>query len=147
MTMRKQGPISETTEITVAFYDVDLMAVVWHGHYLKYLEDARWVLMDRIGYGFSTIKESGYLWPIVEAHLRYVRPARFGDRLAVTATLVDWHNRLAINYLITDAAHQTRIARGRTVQVAVHAGSGELQFASPKEFVRQVESNLSAVRP
>ena len=28
-------------ELTVPFYDVDSMDIVWHGHYLKYFEDAR----------------------------------------------------------------------------------------------------------
>ncbi len=144
--MRKKGPISETTEITVAFYDVDLVAVAWHGHYLKYLEDARWVLMERIGYGFEAMKGSGYLWPVIEAHLRYIRPARFGDRLAVTASLVEWQNRIAINYLIADAARKTRIARARTVQVAVHAATGELQFVSPAGIVRAVQRSLATAQ-
>lgn len=145
--MRKRGPLSITTEVVVAFHDVDLMSVVWHGHYLKYLESARWALMDRIDYGFSAMKDSGYLWPIIEAQLRFVHPARFGDRLAVTASLVEWHNRLAINYLVADTERRLRIARGRTVQVAVRADSGELQFASPGPFVRQVESSIAKSRP
>ena len=62
-------------EVEVAFHDVDLMAVVWHGHYFKYLELARWRLMDRIGYGFAAMRDSGYLWPIIESHMRHVRSA------------------------------------------------------------------------
>lgn len=141
--MRKQGTISATTEIAVAFYDVDLMAVVWHGHYLKYLEGARWALLERIGYGFEVMKNSGYLWPIIEAHVRYVRPAGFGDRLIVTASLVEWRGRVAINYLIADKMRKVRVARARTVQVAVHAASGELQFVTPTEFTRVVERGLA----
>src|SRR6185436_16725081 len=83
--MRKRGHISETTEIQVAFHDVDLMAVVWHGHYFKYLETARWQLMDRLGYGFAAMRDSGYLWPIIETRMRHMRSAAYGDRLAVTA--------------------------------------------------------------
>ena len=51
--MRKQGRLSATISATVAFHDVDLAAVVWHGHYLKYLENARWALMDDIGFGVA----------------------------------------------------------------------------------------------
>ena len=144
--MRKRGPVSETTEIAVAFHDVDVMAVVWHGHYFKYLENARWKLMDRLGYGYAAMRDSGYLWPIIETHVRHIRAAAFGDRLAVTASLVEWQNRLAINYLIVDAAKRTRIARGRTVQVAVHRATGELQFACPEEFIRRIESGLAGLR-
>jgi acyl-CoA thioester hydrolase len=143
--MRKLGLCSQTIEVVVPFHDIDLMAVVWHGHYLKYFENARWALMDRLGYGYEAMAGSGYLWPIIEAHVRYVRAARFGDRLGVTASLVEWQNRLAINYLITDAGTRKRVARARTVQVAIERVTGELQFVSPVPFVRQVEISLAAI--
>jgi len=144
--MRRRGPISETTQIEVAFHDVDMMSVVWHGHYFKYMETARWRLMDRLGYGFAEMRESGYLWPIIETHIRHVRSAAFGDRLDVTASLVEWQSRLAINYLITDAKNGTRVARARTVQVAVLGTTLELQFTSPPEFVRHIESRIAENR-
>lgn len=144
--MRRRGPVAETTEIEVPFHDVDLMSVVWHGHYLKYLEAARWRLMDRLDYGYAAMRESGYLWPIIESHVRHIRGAAFGDRLEVTASLVEWHCRLAINYLITDMESRERVARARTVQVAVLRSTGELQFALPQEFIRRIESSLAGAR-
>jgi len=87
--MRRLGPISETVAIEVAFHDVDVMGVVWHGHYFKYLENARWKLMDRLGYGYVAMRDSGFLWPIIETHVRHIRPAAFGDRLAVTEATVE----------------------------------------------------------
>lgn len=144
--MRKSGFCSQTTEVVIAFHDVDVMAVVWHGHYLKYLENARWALMDRLGYGYEIMVASDYLWPIIEAHVRYIRSAKFGDRLLVKASLVEWQNRLAINYLVTDARTRARVARARTVQVAVERATSELQFVSPAPFVRQIEASLKSVR-
>ena len=141
--MRRRGPISETTQVEVAFHDVDMMSVVWHGHYFKYLEAARWRLMDHLGYGFAAMRESGYLWPIIETHIRHVRSAAFGDRLDVAASLVEWQSRLAINYLVTDAMSGSRVARARTVQVAVVGSTRELQFNSPPEFVRHIESRIA----
>ena len=143
--MRKLGPLNETTEVEVAFHDVDLMAVVWHGHYFKYLELARWRLMDRIGYGFAAMRDSGYLWPIIESHIRHVRSAAYGERLEVTASLVEWQSRLAINYLVLNAGSHSRVARARTVQVAVRGATGELQFVCPPEFVRHVETKIAAI--
>jgi len=144
--MRRRGPIAESTLVEVAFNDVDVMAVVWHGHYFRYLEAARWRLMDRLGYGYAAMRESGYLWPIIESHVRHIRGAAFGDRLEVTASLVEWQSRLAINYLVLDDRTHARVARARTVQVAVSGATGELQFASPPEFVRHIESRLGDLR-
>lgn len=141
--MRKHGILHATVEAVVPFHDVDVAAVVWHGHYLKYLENARWALMERIGFGFEAMLASGYAWPIVEVRVKYVRAARLGDRLAVRAALVEWDNRIAINYLVTLAATHARVARAQTVQAAVEAHSGALQFMSPPVLVERVQAALA----
>jgi acyl-CoA thioester hydrolase len=136
--MRKQGIVEATVEAHVAFHDVDVAGVVWHGHYLKYLENARWALMERLDFGLDAMIASGYAWPIVDVHVKYVRTARFNDRLNVQASLVEWENRLTVNYLVTNAATTERVARARTVQVAVEAGTGVLQFATPAVLLERV---------
>jgi acyl-CoA thioester hydrolase len=140
--MRKQGAVEATVEALVAFHDVDVAGVVWHGHYLKYLENARWALMERLDFGLEAMIASGYAWPIVEAHVKYVHAARFGDRLSVQASLVEWQSRLTVNYLVTHAATAERVARARTVQVAVEASSGVLQFESPAVLVEHVAAAM-----
>lgn len=136
--MRKQGIIQATVEALVPFHDVDVAGVVWHGHYLKYLENARWALMERVDFGLDAMIASGYAWPIVEAHVKYVRAARFGDRLTIQASLVEWEARLTIHYLVTNTATAERVARARTVQVAVDAATGALQFATPEVLRERV---------
>ncbi|HEX4974105.1 MAG TPA: acyl-CoA thioesterase [Steroidobacteraceae bacterium] len=136
--MRKQGIVEATVEAHVAFHDVDVAGVVWHGHYLKYLENARWALMARLDFGLEAMIASGYAWPIVDVHVKYVHAARFNDRLCVQASLVEWENRLAVNYLVTNAATTERVARARTVQVAVDASTGVLQFATPAVLLQRV---------
>jgi acyl-CoA thioester hydrolase len=143
--MRKQGVIEATLESRVAFHDVDVAGVAWHGHYLKYLENARWALMDRLDFGLDAMLASGYAWPIVEAHVKYVRVARFGDRLAVQASLVEWQSRLTVHYLVTNAATAERVARAKTVQVAVEARTGVLQFVSPAILLERVAAATRGV--
>lgn len=141
--MRARGVLAAEIEFDVAFHDVDMVAVVWHGHYLRYLENARWALMDRLGYGLQQMLGSGFAWPVVDLHTKYIRPARFGDRLRTSASLVEWESRLAINYLITDIESRQRVLRARTIQVAVDASTGELQFACPAHFVEKVQAALA----
>jgi acyl-CoA thioester hydrolase len=140
--MRKQSAISAQVSGEIAFHDVDLAQVVWHGHYLKYLENARWAVMRSIGFDLQDMLDSGYLWPIVDLHVRYIRTARFGDRLNVRASLIEWEQRLAINYLVTDAANGARVARAQTVQVAVRPPDNELLFAMPACLTDRVANYL-----
>ena len=118
-------------EIQVQFYDLDPMEVVWHGNYVKYLEVARCTLLDAIGYNYAEMKASGYMWPVIDMNLRYAAPATFGQRLAVRAEIVEWENRLRIDYLVSDAASGRRLNRASTTQVAVDITSGEMCFVSP----------------
>jgi acyl-CoA thioester hydrolase len=141
--MRKEGAISANIEATVAFHDIDVIGVMWHGHYLKYLENARWKLMDQIGFGFDVMNDSGFAWPIVEMHVKYVHAARLGDQLRVRASLIEWENRLTVNYLVLRADDE-RLARARSVQVAVDAGTGALQFTTPQPLLDCVQRALRA---
>ncbi len=119
------------TEMQVQFFDLDPMQIVWHGNYVKYLEVARCALLDKIGYNYEQMRESGYMWPIIEMNLRYAGPAAFGQRLLLRAEIVEWENRLRIDYLILDAASGRRLNRATTTQVAVDLVDGEMCFVSP----------------
>ncbi|KFX71385.1 thioesterase [Pseudomonas taeanensis MS-3] len=141
--MRKAGVLQAEVEILVPFFDVDSMEVVWHGHYVKYLEVARCALLDRLDHNYTQMRAAGYAWPIIDLQLRYIRGAQFGQRIVVRADLIEWQNRLKINYLICDAVSGERLTRASTVQVAVDIASREMQLASPKVFVAAVEQALA----
>ena len=131
MRKHKQSRWFAEVEIDVQFFDLDPMEIVWHGNYVKYLEIVRCALLDKIGYNYPQMKESGYLWPVIDMQLRYVGPATFGQKLKLRADLVEWENRMKIDYLITDAASGKRLNRASTTMVAVDAASREMCFASP----------------
>ena len=117
--------------ITVPFHDVDMIGVAWHGHYAKYFEIARCALLDQLGYGYNDMRESGFMWPVIDMRIRYVKPMRFGQQVIVKATLREWENRLSIDYLVSDAQTGERLTKGSTSQVAVDMTNGEMCFVSP----------------
>lgn len=129
------------TLLEVPFHDVDVMEVVWHGHYIKYFEAGRAALLRTLNYDYPQMRASGYAWPVVECQLKFIRPARYGQRLRVVARLLEYENRLKITYDILDANSGERLTRGHTVQVAVEVASGELQFASPQPLLDKVQAH------
>lgn len=129
--MNKPGDWSVEIELQVPFFDLDPMNIVWHGNYVKYLEMARCALLDRIGYNYVQMKESGYMWPVIDMQIRYIGSAVFNQRIKLRATLVEWENRLKVDFLITDAATGKRLTRASTTQVAVDIATGEMCFVSP----------------
>lgn len=132
--MRKQKLDSRwwvEIEMQVQFFDLDPMEIVWHGNYVKYLEVVRCALLDKIAYNYVEMKASGFSWPVIDMQLRYIAPASFGQRLILRADIVEWENRLKIDYQITDAETRKRLNRASTTQVAVDISTGEMCFVSP----------------
>lgn len=118
-------------ELEVPFHDVDMMEVAWHGHYVRYFEIARCKLLDQLGYNYLQMRDSGYAWPVIDLHVRYVQPLQFQQKVTVTAWVAEWENRLRVQYLISDSATGTRLTKGHTDQVAVKITTKELLLASP----------------
>lgn len=141
--MRKRGLLGEEVQIKVPFYDVDSLNVAWHGHYAKYIEEARCALLDRIGYNYDVMRNEGYAWPVIDMHIRYAQPAVFGQRITARAELVEWESRLVLNYLISDTEHGTRLTRATTTQVAVRIATRETQLVSPPGLIQAVQAALS----
>jgi acyl-CoA thioester hydrolase len=125
-------------DLTIPFHDVDMMEVVWHGHYVKYFEIARCAVLETIGYNYLQMRDSGYAWPVIDLRIRYVKPTVFGQVITITASIVEWENCLKINYLITDKDTGTRLVKGHSVQVAVNMQTGTMCFESPKVLLEKL---------
>lgn len=128
---RRDDALTIEVELEPAFHDCDPMCVVWHGNYFKYFEIARCALLRRHDYDYPQMNESGYLFPVVDARVKYIRPLRFAQPLRVRATVAEWENRLKIDYEIRDAASFEVLTRAHTIQVAVLAATNELQYVCP----------------
>lgn len=118
-------------ELEIPFHDVDVMEVAWHGHYAKYFELARCKLLEQLDYNYSQMRASGYAWPVIDLHVRYIQPLLFQQKITVQVWITEWENRLRMNYLITDSATGAKLTKGRTDQVAVDMRTRELLLASP----------------
>jgi acyl-CoA thioester hydrolase len=134
--------ITADVTLKVQFYDLDPMEVVWHGNYVRYLEQARCALLDRIGYNYVEMSESGFVWPVVDLRVKYVRAIRFAQEIKIRAELTEYENRLRIDYRITDAATGETLTKAQTTQVAVNAATQELCLESPAAFQAKVKAHL-----
>lgn len=136
--------LSAETEFTVEFYDVDAMGVVWHGNYVKYLEKARCVLLDKIGYGYREMKTSGYAFPVTDMKVKYIRPLFFGDRVRAKAFLEEYEDRLRIKYELFGPNGEIT-TKAVSTQMAYGVDAGVSYFECPRIFVEKVEALLSRV--
>ena len=119
-----------TIEIPVRFAECDPYGVVWHGHYVLYLEHAREALTGRFGFTAARALEMGYRVPITRMELKYRLPAKPDQRILVTARLRDPSvARFVMDYEIRDETGRL-LASAVTEQVVVNA-QGELLLTLP----------------
>jgi acyl-CoA thioester hydrolase len=133
-------------EFRIEFYDVDSMNVAWHGNYVKYFEIGRCALLDDIGFGYKEMALSGYIWPVVDLRIKYIKPLRFGQTAVIIAELKEYLNRIRIKYTIRDKESSQRITIGESIQMAVNISSGESCLISPEVLTEAVEARLQELR-
>ncbi|MCS6206077.1 acyl-CoA thioesterase [Shewanella baltica] len=132
-------------EMQIPFHDVDSMGITWHGNYLRYFEVARCKLLDELGYNYRQMQASNYAWPIIDLQIKYVKASTFEQKITVRAELVEWENRLKINYQIRDVETGARITKGYTIQAAVDMSTQELCFVTPDVFRDKISTLLAKV--
>ena len=125
-----------TIDYTPSFHDTDAMGVVWHGNYLKFFEKAREALFRKFNYGYKEMVNSGYVWPIVDAKIKYTAPALAEQTLEIFAKLEEYEHRIKISYLIKDKKTAKKTTSGYTTQVAFSATNQELSFVTPDIFFK-----------
>ena len=70
------------TQLRVRYKDTDTMSVVYYGNYLTYFEVGRVEFLRQHGLPMSEVNTKVHL-PVVEACVKYVKPARLDDLLEV----------------------------------------------------------------
>jgi len=104
-----------TVEIEVPFRHVDLMGVVWHGHYYEYLEEARTALLRSRSLDDGDLIGGRYTFFVIESRCRYSYPLFYRDRMRVSAWIQDVRHRVFIGYEITNLTRKRRSARAHTI--------------------------------
>lgn len=122
------------TFITVQFYDLDPMNVVWHGNYIKYLETARCDLLSKIGYDYDNMREDGIAYPVATMDLKFMKPCTFNQKLKVVSSVEEIEPCLIIKYMIYDALTGEKLFKAKTMQICVDVHSKESVYSAPERL-------------
>ncbi len=79
--------IVSRTNVTVRYAETDMMGVVYHGNYLPWFEVGRTTLLKESGLPYRELEAMGYYLPVLEAGLKYLRPAVYDNTVTIITTL------------------------------------------------------------
>jgi len=134
-------------ELTVEFFDLDPLQVVWHGNYINYFEIGRRALLEKIGYGYDEMVKSGYAFPVIEVSVKYLSSLRFRDRARIKAILMEYENRLLIRYEIRNAQTGQLTTKGTSTQMAYDVNKKDSCFVCPSILVKKIEDFIKGNTP
>jgi len=120
-------------EIEVPFRHVDLLGVVWHGHYYEYLEEARTKLLRACDLDGGDLIGGRYGLFVIESRCRHAFPLHYRDHIRVTAWIRDIEHRIFIAYEVTNLTHARRAARAHTI-LATTDRERNLLLVTPDEI-------------
>lgn len=129
------------TKIKVRFSEVDSMHIVWHGNYVKFLEDGREAFGKEFGLGYYDVYDKGYMIPIVKVDLDYKCQVRYGDELQVKTIFKNVDAaKICFEYEISRLSDQKIVAKAKTIQVFIDK-EGELQITNPTFYIDWKKKN------
>jgi acyl-CoA thioester hydrolase len=109
----------------VRYAETDAAGIAHHASFLPWLEVGRveWLRAGSVSY--VDLEREGYSLPVVEAHLRYVAPARFDDQLLIRTALADLRSRSVrfVYEVVTDEPHPRQLANGMTRHICLLRGA------------------------
>lgn len=129
--------ISSKIQIKVPFYDLDPMNIVWHGNYVKYLEEARCALFAKLNYTYYDMYDDNIMYPLAKMDFKFIKSAKFDDDLEIEATFKEFEPAIIIKYDIFSG--EDKILSASTMQMGVNVKTGETIYNAPEKLLKAVE--------
>ena len=121
------------TSYRVIYGDTDQMGVVYYANYLKWFEMGRTELLRQIGISYTSVEDKGLHFPVTEVSCRYLRPARYDDRITIETGLSTLGRAsLSFTYGIFREDREL-IASGWTKHACVDGKGKIIKMPSPME--------------
>ena len=116
--------LSHDTRFRVRYAETDQMGVVYYANYLVWMELGRAEYCRAAGIRYRDMEvDDGVLLAVVEAHCRYLSPARYDEEIAVKTWITKASRRMVeFGYEISEAQTGRQLASGETKHIFVGAG-------------------------
>ncbi len=110
---------SHETRFRVRYAETDQMGVVYYANYIVWMEVGRVEYCKAAGFSYREMeRDDGVLLAVVDAHCRYLFPARFDDEVVVKTTMLKANPRLVkFGYEMSLAGDGRTLATGETSHV------------------------------
>jgi acyl-CoA thioester hydrolase len=123
--------LKNRTESNIRFSEVDSMSVVWHGNYVKYLEDGREAFGRQYGLGYLDVYQHDIMTPVVKLDLDYKQYLSYGETIIIETEFINTPAaKIMFHYKIYRARDKKLVLTAKSIQVFVDK-TGNLLLTNP----------------
>ena len=91
--------MNDIFERKINYYETDRMGVVHHSNYIRFLEEARCFLLDKIDMPFSLLEDNGITIPVLNVDCTYKHHVTFNDTILIKVFVKEYNGvRLTMGY-------------------------------------------------
>lgn len=99
----------------VQYYETDQMGIVHHSNYIRWFEEARTDLMEKMGMGYAEMEEKGIMSPVLSVEADYLRMVHFGDTVTIEAVVKEYNGiKMTVVYEVINETTEMVHCRGFT---------------------------------
>jgi acyl-CoA thioester hydrolase len=121
-------------ESTVYYADTDSYGVVWHGTYLRWMEQGRVEFCRAIGLDLTELMRRDIVIPVTNLNIRYKASAKLEDRI-VTETSISKISPLTITFSQTiKEKNSGKVFIQAEVEVVAVNGEGRIYRRMPEDL-------------
>lgn len=90
-------------EHKVQYYETDQMRIVHHSNYIRWFEEARTGIFEKIGAGYNRMENIGILSPVLEVSAKYRSMTRYAEVVQIQMKVKAYNGiRISLEYVICD---------------------------------------------
>ena len=127
--------LTDKTEITVRFGEVDSMGIVWHGNYVKYIEEGRESFGRKYGISYLDIYAQELMVPIVNINIDFKKTVKYGDTIIIETEYLDQDAaKIQFKYKLYRKSDNELVATAESTQVFINTNH-EMILYTPQFIV------------
>lgn len=134
----KIAPFVAEASFHVRYAETDAMGIVHHAAYIVWFEEGRSNYMRQRGTSYADFERDGYYMAVTEVHARYLKPARYDDRVTIRCWLGAARSRsMTFEYEVVHDASGELLMSGSSHHICINKQGAVTKI--PSQWLRWFE--------
>ena len=128
----------------VNYYETDMMGMVHHSNYIRWMEEARIDYMDQLGFSYAQMEADGIYSPVISVACEYKHPCTFGEEITVSVSAESFNGVvLKVAYEMKNRKDQT-VMSGSSDHVFLHRDGSFVRLKREMpDFCEAIENEMN----